>query len=147
MQGQNLLFSHQYLFSIICPDKKIYIRDTKTSNNSLSERKSTLPESLICNQPESVYQSLISTSKSCSSSSKSSSSSSSSKDKTSPSYDEISQYRDFYTTPVSALDPATYSKYKTVRSMVVSQTWLTGWIKELYDIESNIVSATGKSLS
>ena len=94
-----------------------------------------------------VYQSLINTSQFSESSSKSSKSSSSLKEKHTPSYDEIARYKEFYTTPVSGpLDPETYSKYQTMRSMVVSQTWLTGWIKELYNIESDIVSATGKSL-
>jgi hypothetical protein len=74
------------------------------------------------------------------------SSSASTKSKGAPSYDEIMRYKEFYTTPVSALDPDTYSKYRTVRSMVVSQTWLTGWIKELYSIESDIIDATGKPL-
>ncbi|KAL5247755.1 hypothetical protein ACHWQZ_G019592 [Mnemiopsis leidyi] len=151
--------------SMICNPPSEKLGSTKSTDSScksstkskqqLSERMSTLPESLICNQPESVYQSLISSSDNCSTksspSSSSSLSSSSSKENrkpvSSPTYDEIEQYREFYTQPVSALDPSTYSKYKTVRSMVVSQTWLTGWIKELYDIEGNIVTATGKPLS
>ena len=110
--------------------------------------KTSRTESMVCNPPESTCQSLMSNSSS--QSSKTSTSSTSVKENKSSnntsSYDQITTYRDFYTTPVSALDPETYSKYRTLRSMVVSQTWLTGWIKELYNIESDIVSATGKTL-
>ncbi|XP_063693261.1 uncharacterized protein LOC134825065 isoform X2 [Bolinopsis microptera] len=128
---------------------------SKSGPKQLSEGKWTQPESLVCNPPESTYQSLISQetyppSPSLSKSSKTSSSRSTSSAKKSISpmtYDEISRYSELYCTPgTTTLDPDTYSRYQTVRSMVVSQTWLTGWIKDLYNIESEIVSATGKPL-
>ena len=103
-------------------------------------------ESMVCNNPESTYQLMIETAESSSNSAPSPTSASTkskSSDKSSNNADDNEQS---CSEVFNTLDPSTISKSATIKTIIVSQTWLTGWIRELYQIEDNIVKSTGKTI-
>ena len=107
------------------------------------------------NRPESTYQSLVN-------SSNSSSNTYGDVYKPISDIEENKQYKQSYYTEINKIanchvinttqsqhnkmDPKSYENLKqdTIRSIVVSQTWLTGWIRDLYRIEDEIFKAKNK---
>ena len=57
---------------------------------------------------------------------------------------DLDEFKKVYNT----LDVSSLSniEYTTIKTIVVSQTWLTGWIHQLYRIEDDIVSTTKKPI-